>query len=72
MANKQSEPTTKEESHPVASQSHGHYQPVVLTDTVGAVFLGIISIILLAIVGGLLIHIRKLKNQLRESDHSLE
>jgi hypothetical protein len=39
---------------------------VILTDTVGALFLGMIAIILMTIVGGLLFYIRKLEDRLKE------
>jgi hypothetical protein len=67
MTNEQPE-YTEEDSQAVVSKSHDHFNPVVLTDTVGALFLGAISIILMAVVGGLLIHIRRLEDRLRETD----
>ena len=53
------------------SKSHDHFNPVLVTDTVGALFLGSISLILMAVVAGLLVYIRKLEARLRESDHSV-
>ena len=66
MTDKQSEFVTEQDPHPGYSKSHEHYNPVVLTDTVGALFLGSLTIILMAIVGGLLVYIRRLEEQLRE------
>ena len=54
------------------SKSHDHFNPVVVTDTVGALFLGSIALILMAVVAGLLAYIRKLEARLRESGHSEE
>ena len=64
MANEQTEVVNEEQA--LVSKSHEHFNPVVLTDTVGALFLGIISVILMGVVGGLLLHIRKLEKMLRE------
>ena len=50
-----------DDTQPVVSKSHEHFNPVVLTDTVGALFLGLISLILMGIVAGLLVYIRKLE-----------
>jgi hypothetical protein len=53
-------------------KSHEHYNPVVVTDTIGALFLGIISIVLMGIVGVLLRNNRKLENQLKAIECSLD
>jgi hypothetical protein len=68
MTDKQSEFVTEQDPHASYSKSHEHYNPVVLTDTVGALFLGSIAVILMAIVGGLLIYIRRLEERLRALD----
>jgi hypothetical protein len=70
MTNEQSEYTNDEQA--VVSKSHEHFNPVVVTDTVGALFLGSISVILMAVVAGLLLYIRKLEEMLRENDPSLD
>jgi hypothetical protein len=69
MTNEQPEP--QEESQATVSKSHEHYNPVIVTDTVGALFLGSISVILMAVVAGLWVYIRKLEARLRETDHSV-
>ena len=56
----------------VISKSNEHFNPVVVTDTVGALFLGSISLILIGVVSGLLVYIRKLEAQLREPDIAKE
>jgi len=53
-----------DESQAVVSKSHEHFNPVVLTDTVGALFLGSISLILMGVVAGLLVYIRKLEKMI--------
>jgi hypothetical protein len=66
MIDKQSEFVTEQDPHASYSKSQEHYNPVVVTDTVGALFLGIITIILMAVVGGLLVYIRRLEERLQE------
>ena len=58
----------EKDSLPVVSKSHEHFNPVVLTDTVGALFLGSISLILMGVVAGLLVYIRKLEKLNNDSD----
>jgi hypothetical protein len=72
MTDEQSEYVNEEEFQPGVSKSHDHFNPVVVTDTVGAIFLGAISLILMAVVSGLLIYVRKLEDQLRKPDQSIE
>ena len=55
-----------EEIQPNPVRSHENFSPVTLTDSVGALFLGVISIILMAVVGGLLVRNHKLEDRLRE------
>ena len=71
MTNEQSE-YQEEDSQAVVSKSHEQFNPIVLTDTVGALFLGAISIILMVVVGGLLVYNRRLEDRLRESGHSVK
>ena len=68
MTNEQSEIQNDEQA--VVSKSHDHFNPVIVTDTIGSVFLGSISLILLGAVAGLLFYIRKLEEKLRERDSS--
>ncbi len=65
MTNEQPE-YHEDDSRDVVNKSHEHFNPVVVTDTVGALFLGSISLILIGVVSGLLVYIRKLEAQLRE------
>jgi hypothetical protein len=58
----------EDDSQAVVSKSQEIYNPVVVTDTVGALFLGSISVILMAVVAGLLVYIRKLEQRIREND----
>ncbi len=60
------------EDQAVVSKSNEHFNPVVVTDTVGALFLGAISLILMAVVTGLLLYIRKLEEMSRENDQSVD
>jgi hypothetical protein len=69
MTNEQS--VQNDDSPAVISKSNEHYNPVVLTDTVGALFLGSISLILMGTVAGLLVYIRKLEARLREPGDSV-
>ena len=69
MTNEQFDFVSEEDSQASINKSHDHFNPVVLTDTVGALFLGLISIILMAVVGGLLIYIRKLEDRLQGVRH---
>ena len=55
-----------EDIQPNTVKSQETFSPVMVTDTVGALFLGIISITLMAVVGGLLVRNRKLEDRLRE------
>ncbi len=55
-----------EDIQPKTVKSQETFSPVTLTDSVGALFLGVISIILLAVVGGLLVRNHKLEDRLRE------
>ena len=71
MSNEQTD-FQEADSQPVVSKSHKHFNPVVLTDTVGALFLGSISIFLMAVVAGLLVYIRKLETRLSEPGNSVE
>jgi len=72
MTDEQSVSRREEDSQACVTKSHEHFNPVVLTDTVGALFLGVIAIILMAVVGGLLVYIRRLEGRLRESGYSVE
>jgi hypothetical protein len=67
MTNEKSELLKEEEPQSSYSKSHEHFNPVVVTDTVGTFFLGAISIILMIAVGGLLIYIRKLEDRFQKS-----
>jgi len=58
-----------EDIQPNTVKSQETFSPVTVTDTVGALFLGVISIILMAVVGGLLVRNRKLEDRLRELGH---
>jgi hypothetical protein len=69
MTNEPSEPY-EEDSQAVVSKSHEHYNPVIITDTVGAAFLGSIALILIGVVAGLLVYVRKLEGIIRENDPS--
>ena len=66
MTNEQSE--TRNDDQAVVSKSHEHFNPVVVTDTLGAAFLGSISLILLGVVAGLLVYIRKLEKMIKDDD----
>lgn len=66
MTNEQPE-YQEEDSQAVVSKSREHFNPVVITDTVGALFLGSITLILMAVVAGLLIYVRKLEARLSAS-----
>ena len=57
---------TDKEIQPKTITAQETYSPVIVTDTVGALFLGVISVILMAVVGGLMVRNRKLEDQLRE------
>ena len=72
MTNEQSELIAGEDTQAGISRSHEQYQPVIVTDTVGALFLGVMSIILMAVVGGLLIRNHKLEDRLRKFGHSMD
>jgi hypothetical protein len=72
MTNDQAEPIQEEDHQAGVSKSHEHFNPVLVTDTVGALFLGSISIILMAVVAGLLVHVRRLEARLKESHHSVD
>ena len=72
MTNKQPELSAEEDPQTGIVKTQENFSPVIVSDTVGAVFLGLISIILLAVVGNLLVCNRKLEDQLRELDHPLE
>ena len=63
MTNEQAEPYNDDQA--VVSKSNDHFNPVVVTDTVGALFLGSISLILMGIVAGLLVYIRKLEKMIK-------
>jgi hypothetical protein len=63
MTNEQLAPPNDDQA--VVSKSHDHFNPVVVTDTVGALFLGSISLILMGIVAGLLVYIRKLEKMVK-------
>lgn len=65
MTNEPSESTSKVYPQ-TGSRVNETFSPVILTDTVGAVFLGLISVILMIVLGGLLIRNRKLEERLRE------
>ena len=66
MGNEQPELLKDEEPQTGYIKTNETFSPVVVTEGVGTVFLGLISIILLAVVGVLLTHNRKLEDQLRE------
>ena len=68
MTNEQ--PIIKSDDQAGANKSHEHFNPVVVTDTVGAVFLGSISLILMAVVAGLLVYVRKLEARYSQTDSS--
>lgn len=70
MTNEQSEINNDDPA--VISKSNDHFNPVVVTDTVGALFLGSISLILMGIVAGLLFYIRKLEEMSRGNDQSAD
>ena len=72
MTDEQSDYVSEGDTPASVSKSHDHFNPVVLTDTVGALFLGSISLLLMAVVAGLLIYIRKLEARLGFLDHSAE
>jgi hypothetical protein len=57
---------SEEESQPGYYRTNETYSPVVVTEGIGAVFLGLISIILIATVGVLLNRNRQLEDRLRE------
>ena len=57
---------SEEESQPGYYRTNETYSPVVVTEGVGTVFLGLISIILIATVGVLLNRNRRLEDRLRE------
>ena len=66
MTNEVSDFTTGKDTQTGYSKLNETYSPVIVTDTVGALLLGIMSIILMALVGGLLVRNRKLEDQLRK------
>ena len=72
MTNEQTVFSTEEDSPTGYSKSQETYSPVIVTDTVGALFLGVMSIILMVLVGGLLVRNHKLEDRLRKFDLSLD
>jgi uncharacterized protein (DUF2062 family) len=58
--------STSNSNPQTGSRYNETFSPVILTDTVGAVFLGLISFILIIVLGVLLIRNRKLEERLRE------
>ena len=57
---------SEEKSEPGYYRTNETFSPVIVTEGVGTVFLGLISIILIATVGVLLTRNRKLEDRLRE------
>jgi hypothetical protein len=68
MAEEKLASVSEEESEPGYYRTNETFSPVVVTEGVGTVFLGLISIILIAAVGVLLSRNRQLEDRLR--DHS--
>jgi hypothetical protein len=66
MTEENQELISEEESQPGYYRTNETYSPVVVTEGVGTVFLGLISIILIATVGILLNRNRQLEDRLRE------
>ena len=66
MTEENQELISEEESQPGYYRTNETYSPVVVTEAVGTVFLGLISIILIAAVGVLLNRNRRLEDRLRE------
>ena len=64
MTNEPTEMASDEQA--LVSKSHEHFNPVVVTDTLGSLFLGSISLILMGVVTGLLWYVRKLEARLKE------
>ena len=57
---------SEEESQPGYYRTNETFSPVVVTEGIGTIFLGLISITLLVIVGVLLTRNHKLEGRLRE------
>ena len=65
MMEEKQELKSEEESQPGYYRTNETFSPVVVTEGVGTVFLGLISIILIAAVGVLLSRNRQLEDRLR-------
>ena len=57
----------EEEPQTGYSKSNETFSPVIVTEGIGTIFLGVISIVIMAVVGGLLIRNRRLEDRLREA-----
>jgi hypothetical protein len=57
---------SKEESQPGDFRTKQTFSPVVVTEGIGTVFLGLISILLITVVGVLLTRNRQLEDRLRK------
>ena len=68
MTDEKQELISEEESQPGYYRTNETFSPVVVTEGVGTVFLGLIFIILIAAVGILLSRNRQLEDRLRELD----
>ena len=66
MTEKKQELISEEETQSGYYRTNETFSPVVVTEGVGTVFLGLISIILIAAVGVLLSRNRQLEDRLRE------
>jgi len=71
MTNEQGEFGIGEDSQKHNNKSQDIFSPVIVTEGIGTVFLGIISIILMAVVGSLLVRNRKMEERLREIGKSV-
>lgn len=72
MTNERVEFIPDQDSQLSTNKYNETFSPVIVTDTVGAVFLGSISLILIGVVAGLLVYIRKLEARFREPEISME
>lgn len=65
MTNEQVEFSPDQDPQHNSNKYNETFSPVIMTDTVGALFLGAISLILIGIVADLLAYIRKLENMIK-------
>ena len=72
MTNEQVEFIPDQDSQLSTNKYNETFSPVIVTDTVGAVFLGSISLILIGVVAGLLVYIRKLEARFKKPEISIE